>query len=191
MTEKRELSQLIKHVQKGDLEAFGIVYDRFFDAVYAYVYRQVGSAADAEDITSGVFLEVLEKIDGFSWRGGGFTAWLFRIARNDVTDFFRRNGGRRREIAFTEEVERMPSGKQIEHLAEQAWDERHLREAVGRLPAEQQQVVLLKLMLNLSNRQVGDILDKSEGAIKALQHRATKTLKKLMDSEKVNDVCKV
>ena len=95
MTEKLELSRLIKRIQKGDADAFGQLYDRFYDPVYSYVLRQTGSRADAEDITAEVFLYVLEKIDGFSWRGAGFAAWLFRIARNDVLDHFRRLGGER------------------------------------------------------------------------------------------------
>lgn len=181
MTEKRELSRLIKRIQKGDADAFGQLYDRFYDPVYTYVLRQTGSRADAEDITAEVFLYVLEKIDGFSWHGAGFAAWLFRIARNDVLDHFRRLGRGARETAMTEEIMELPSAALVEDQANKAWDERELRRAIAELSEEQQQVVLLKLMMNFSNRQIGEVLDKSEGAVKALTHRAMLALRKRLE----------
>ncbi len=181
MTEKRELVRLIKRIQKGDAEAFGQLYDRFHDQIYSYVLRQVGSKSDAEDITAGVFLYVLEKIDDFTWRGAGFAAWLFRIARNDVLDYFRRQGTSSREIALTDEVADRPSELRVDQQAETAADEEELRQAIGQLSDEQRQVILLKLMMNFSNRQIGEVLGKSEGAIKALTHRALLALRKQME----------
>jgi RNA polymerase sigma-70 factor (ECF subfamily) len=181
LTEKRELSRLIKRVQAGDLEAYGRIYDRFHDPVYSYVLHQVGSRADAEDITAGVFLDVLEKIEGFQWRGAGFAAWLFRIARNDVLDHFRRQGRQMRETAIAEEAMEQPSAARVDLAAEAAWDERVLLDAIGRLSEDQRQVVLLKLVVNMSNRQIGEVLSKSEGAVKALQHRALLGLRKIME----------
>ncbi|MHB1390141.1 MAG: RNA polymerase sigma factor [Thermoleophilia bacterium] len=180
MSEKRELKKLVHRVQSGDVEAYGILYDRFFDSVYGYVLRQVREPTDAEDIVSGVFLEVLEKIDGFTWRGAGFAAWLFRIARNDVMDHFRRRGSRSRETELTVEIDTMPATEMVEFQAERAWDEQELRTAITRLSEEQQQVILLKLMLNFSNRQIGEVLDKSEGAVKALRHRAMLSLQQIL-----------
>ena len=181
MTEKRELSRLIKRIQRVDAEAFGQIYDRFHDKVYLYVYRQTGSRTEAEDITANVFLYVLEKIDGFTWRGAGFAAWLFRIARNDVLDYFRKKGNGAREVALTEEIMEQPSRLRVEDEAEAAFDERRLRLAITELSEEQQQVVLLKLMMNFSNRQIGEVLGKSEGAVKALTHRALQGLRKNLD----------
>lgn len=181
MTERRELATLIKRARKGDAEAFGQIYDRYYDSVYAYVLRQVGTPADAEDITAGVFLDVLEKLDGFRWRGAGFAAWLFRIARNDVLDHFRRRGTKAREVSMTDETLEMPSGVLVENQAETAWRDRNLMASIDRLSDEQRQVVLLKLLVNFSNRQIGAVLGKSEGAVKALQHRALVTLRKIME----------
>lgn len=183
MSDKSELKELIRRTQSGDREAFGSLYDRFFDSVYSYVLRQVGSPVDAEDITAGVFLEVFEKIGGFRWRGAGFSAWLFRIARNDVLDFFRRRRPAK-ETGLTEEVEKLPAGTTVEQLAERKWNERELLAAIDRLSDEQRQVILLRLMLNFSNREIGQVLDKSEGAVKALQHRALQSLKKHLDEGK-------
>lgn len=176
MSEKRDLSRLIARAQNEDVEAFGAIYDRFFDSVYAYVLRQVGSATDAEDITSAVFLEVYEKIGDFQWRGAGFSAWLFRIARNDVRDHFRRTG-RHRHREIDAEIEEIPAQATVDQLVERSWSEQRLREAVDQLSEEQRRVILLKLALNFSNRQIGEVLLKSEGAVKALQHRALLALR--------------
>lgn len=183
MSEKRELARLIKRIQKGDADAFGQLYDRFHGPVYSYVLRQVGNPADAEDITSTVFLYVLEKIDGFTWRGAGFAAWLFRIARNDVLDHFRRHGTGAREIALPEDMLEQPSGVLVEEQFETVTEERRLLCAINGLSDEQRQVVLLKLMMNFSNRQVGEVLDKTEGAVKALTHRALQALRKEMEKQ--------
>jgi RNA polymerase sigma-70 factor (ECF subfamily) len=191
LSEKKELARVIKSVQDGNLEAFGLIYDRFFDSVYAYVLRQVGVPADAEDITAGVFLDVFERIDGFVWRGAGFTAWLFQIARNDVLDYFRKRRSPRNEMAISEEIEAMPAALMVEDVAQKKWDDRELRDAIDLLSDDQRQVVLLRLMLNFSHRQIGEVLDKSEGAIKALQHRAYASLRKILvdvDKEKVSTV---
>jgi len=183
LTGKRELKRLIKRIQKGDADAFGQLYDRFHDPVYAYVLRQTGSPVDAEDITADVFLYVLEKISGFTWRGAGFEAWLFRIARNDVLDHFRRKGKGAREIPVTEEAMEQPSTVRVDKQVEASGDERELRRAIASLSEEQQQVMLLKLMMNFSNRQVGEILGKSEGAVKALTHRALLSLRKKLEKQ--------
>ena len=179
MSEKSELAGLVRQVQKGDLEAFGQLYDHFYGPVFAYVLHQVGSPADAEDIVSGVFLDALQKIGGFTWRGAGFGAWLFSIARNDVMDHFRRQG-RSREAAITEQHMELAGTERVEKIAEAAWDERRLRDAVWQLPEEQQQVILMKLVVNFSNSQIAAVLSKSEGAVKALQHRALQNLRKIM-----------
>ena len=184
MTEKRELARLVKRARKGDVDAFGEIYDRCHDRVFAYVFRQVGSKADAEDITSGVFVYAFERIDGFTWRGAGFAAWLFRIARNDVLDYFRRRGSRAREVVLTDEIMQRPAAGTVDGQAEKAENERKLLKAIGRLSDDQQQVVLLKLLSNMSNRQVGEIISKSEGAVKALQHRALISLRKYMEEER-------
>lgn len=183
MTEKSELRGLIRQIQDGDRDAFGALYDRFFDSVYGYVLRQVGSSADAEDITAGVFLEVFEKIGGFTWRGAGFSAWLFRIARNDVLDHFRQRSPAK-ESALMEEIEQLPAAATVDQQAEKKWSAQELLAAITRLSEEQRQVVLLKLTLNFSNRQTGVVLGKSEGAIKALQHRALLSLREILDEGK-------
>lgn len=178
--EKKELARLVKRCQKGDLEAFEGIYNRFFDRVYAYVFRQVDTAADTEDIVSGVFLEAFEKIDGFTWKGAGLAAWLFRIARNDVLDHYRRKG-RWQETALPEQCDYPADTAHPAEVAEHNWENAELLDAVKHLSEEQRQVILLKLMFNFSNRQIAEVLEKNEGAVKALRHRAMVSLKQILE----------
>ena len=180
MTDHRELRKLVEQAQDGDLDAFGRIYDLLYDRIYAFVLHQVGSRTHAEDITAGVFVGALEKLEGFSWRGAGFTAWLYRIARNDVVDHFRRHGRNLKELAVMEEALELPSDVRVDEMVESAWSELELIQAVRRLSDDQRQVVLLRLVGNLSNRQIGKVVSKSEGAVKALQHRALQNLRKML-----------
>lgn len=174
--ENQELAELVERARQGDSEAFGHIYDRFVDRVYGFVLHQVGNPADAEDITTGVFLDALKQIGRFRWKGAGFSAWLFRIARNDVLDFFRKQG-RSRETELSEETLRQPAATLVDEQVAADWEAEELRRAIRGLSPDQQQVVLLKLLMNFSNRQIGEVLGKKEGAIKALQHRALLALK--------------
>lgn len=181
---KRELVQLVRRVQKGNLEAFGVIYDGFFDSLYAYVFRQVRSHANTEDIVSQVFLDAFEKIGEFRWRGAGFAAWLFRIARNDVLDHFRRQGVRAREVALSEVViEQLPAKSSVEDEMERKWDEQELLDAIDCLSEDQRQVMLLKLMLDFTNKQIAEVIDKTEGAVKALRRRALSSLRRILEGQ--------
>ncbi len=183
MPEHQDLRKLVEKAQSGDLSAYGLIYDQLYNSIFAYVWHQVGSRAQAEDITAGVFLGALEKLDGFQWRGAGFRAWLYRIARNDVLDHFRRRGRTAGQVSLSPEALEQPAAETVEDAAESNWDRQELLEAVKLLSDDQQQVILLKLVGNLSNRQIGEVISKNEGAVKALQHRALARLRKLLDDE--------
>ncbi|HDY69885.1 MAG TPA: sigma-70 family RNA polymerase sigma factor [Actinobacteria bacterium] len=189
MTEKHKLARLVKRVQKGDSNAFGRIYDRYYDSVYAYVLHQVGSRTDAEDITAGVFLDALERIESFSWRGAGFEAWLFRIARHDVLDYFRWRRRRQHDVALDGTKHPLAAAR-VADPAEAACEKSYLLQAISNLSEEQQQVILLKLVADLSNQQIGEVLSKSEGAVKALRYRALLSLKQVLDGweGRVDDV---
>lgn len=92
MIEKRDFNKLIKSASKGDAEAFGQLFDRYYDAVYVFVHHHVGNQSDAQEITSGVFLAALENMRNFGSSGQGFGTWLFQIARNDINDLKGKRG---------------------------------------------------------------------------------------------------
>lgn len=187
MNGTENLEELVERSQQGDISAFGRIYDRMFSKIYAYVYRQVGVRTEAEDITSTVFLNAFEKITGFTWQGAGFNAWLFRIAHNNVVDHHRRKGRPLAEIEIEEEILEHPAAVDIPLQIEKAWEEEELHLAIEELPEEQKQVVLLRLMMNFSNREIGEVVSKSEGAVKALQHRALTNLRKSLKGQRYTD----
>lgn len=184
MSEQKDLRKLVEKAQKGDISAFGRIYDLLYDRIYAYVLHRVGVRAQAEDIAAEVFVDALEGLDGFRWQGAGFRAWIYRIAHNDVLDHFRRTGRTVGEVPLDEDAREVPAEKQVEDVVAGKWEQRALLRAVRSLSDDQQQVVLLKLVGNLSNRQIGEVISKNEGAVKALQHRALARLRKLLEESR-------
>jgi RNA polymerase sigma-70 factor (ECF subfamily) len=136
----------------------------------------VGNRHDAEDLTTQTFLKMLEAIGRFRWQSAPFSAWLFRIAHNLAMDHFRA----RRRWQPEEEVPEPPGSEEpsAEAQAMQSIGRESMLRMIDSLSPEQQQVLTLKFVFNFSNGEVATILDKSEGAIKSLQHRALASLQK-------------
>ena len=175
-TQTADLRRLVEFAQQGDREALEALYLLHFDRIYSYLHMSVGNRHDAEDLTTQTFLKMLESIGRFRWRAAPFSAWLFRIAHNLAMDHFRAT-----KRWQPEEEVREPEG------AEESSAEEHALESIGRqsmlelienLSPEQQQVLTLKFVFNFSNGEAATILDKSEGAVKSLQHRALASLQK-------------
>jgi RNA polymerase sigma-70 factor (ECF subfamily) len=87
--------ELVRRAQKRDPEAFNQLYEEHFDRIYRYLVLKIGDRTEAEDLTQQVFLKALESIASYSWRGVPFSAWLFRIAHNQVVDYFRKMSKRK------------------------------------------------------------------------------------------------
>ncbi len=175
-TQTADLRRLVEFAQQGDREALEALYLLHFDRIYSYLHMSVGNRHDAEDLTTQTFLKMLESIGRFRWRAAPFSAWLFRIAHNLAMDHFRATKRWQPEEEVPE-----PEG------AEESSAEEDALEAIGRqsmleliedLSPEQQQVLTLKFVFNFSNGEAATILDKSEGAVKSLQHRALASLQK-------------
>src|SRR5213596_3404674 len=175
-TPAADLRRLVDFAQKGDREALEALYLLHFDRVYSYLHLSVGNRHDAEDLTTQTFLKMLESIGRFRWRSAPFAAWLFRIAHNLAMDHFRA----RRRWQPEEEVPE-PQGSEepsAELEAMQSIGRQSMLELIEQLSPEQQQVLTLKFVFNFPNADVAKILDKTEGAIKSLQHRALASLQK-------------
>ena len=175
------LRDLVARGQQGDRDALEELYLIHFDRIYSYLHVSVGNRHDAEDLTTQTFLKMLEKIGSFRWQSAPFSAWLFRIAHNLAMDHFRS----RRRWQPEEEMPEPPA-----HEAEPSAELEAMR-TIGResmlklienLSPEQQQVLTLKFVFNLPNAEVAAILDKTEGAVKSLQHRALVSLQKQIES---------
>jgi len=144
--------------------------------IYALGLALTGNRHDAEDLTTQTFLKMLESIGRFRWQSAPFSAWLFRIAHNLAMDHFRA----RKRVQPEEEVPEAPGSEEpsAELEAMQSLGRQSMLELIEKLSPEQQQVLTLKFVFNFPNADVAKILDKTEGAIKSLQHRALASLQK-------------
>lgn len=172
--------RLIRRAREYDAQALALLYRRHVGAIYRYIHLRVGREDLAEDLTADVFLKMLEGIESFDYRGVPFAAWLFRIAHDRVVDYFRRQAGK--ETVSLGERLRAP-GEGPAATTEAALARERLRQALGWLTEEQQQVVVLKFGEGLTNAEVGRLMGKSEGAVKSLQHRALASLRRFLDKE--------
>ena len=170
------IRDLVERAQLGDRAALEELYLIHFDRIYSYLHMSVGSRHDAEDLTTQTFVKMLESIGRFRWRSVPFSAWLFRIAHNLAMDHFRA----RRRWQPEEDVPE-PPGIEEDSAEEQALasiGDAGLLELIARLSPEQRQVLTLKFVFRFSNGEAAAILDKTEGAVKSLQHRALASLHK-------------
>ena len=171
-----ELARLVERGKQGNREALEELYLIHFDRIYSYLHMSVGNRHDAEDLTTQVFVKMLESIGKFRWRSAPFSAWLFRIAHNLAMDHFRAN---KRWQPEEEVPEPDPGdGSAAEEEALEAIGRQSMLELIEKLSHEQQQVLTLKFVFNFSNAEAATILGKTEGAIKSLQHRALVSLQK-------------
>ena len=168
--------RLVERAQRGDRDALEELYLIHFDRIYGYLHMSVGNRHDAEDLTTQTFLKMLESIGRFRWQSAPFSAWLFRIAHNLAMDHFRS----RRRWQPEEDVPEPPGSEEpsAELAAMQAIGRESMLELIEKLSPEPQQVLTLKFVFNFPNADVAKILDKTEGAIKSLQHRALASLQK-------------
>ena len=172
---------LVHRAQGGDTEAFGELYDRYVDLVYRYVYYRVGSAQVAEDLTSETFLRALRRLSSFTWQGRDVGAWFVTIARNLIADHYK--SSRYRLEMTTDDVSE--SGAPLtqegpENAVLEAMQNKVLLEAVKQLNAEQQECIVLRFLQGLSVSETAQAMGKNDGAIKALQYRAIRTLGRLL-----------
>ncbi len=170
---------LIRRAQQGDREAFAILYDRHYTAIYNYFYYRLGDPEKAEDLTADLFVRMVEKIDRYRERGRPFLAWLYTIARNLLTDDYRRQRG---EMVPLDDLPlsdgKNPVAEVERHLAIDC-----LRLALRYLTDEQQLVIIHRFLDKKPIADVAELLGKREGAIKALQHRALAALRRAIEKE--------
>ena len=162
---------------KEDPRRFGQLYDRYVDRIYSYIYHRVGNVHDAEDLTSRTFYRALSHVQGYEDRGIAFSAWLYRIAHNLVANWHR-DRKRRPVVALEELVTRSTGEPHPESAAELGDDSRLLHEAMKSLDSSRQELLVLKFAEGLSNAQIGQIMGRSEGAIKSLYHRTLLQLRR-------------
>ncbi len=174
---------IVRRAQDGDAEAFGEIYDRYIDTVFRYIYFRVGSRSLAEDLTSETFLRALRRIGSVTWQGRDLGAWLVTIARNLIADHYK-SAKYRLEVTTADMLDADQEDHGAEARPEAAVVERltnvTLLEAVKKLNPEQQECIVLRFLQGLSVTETAQAMGKNEGAIKALQYRAVRSLGRLL-----------
>lgn len=160
---------------RDDPQAFGQLYELFVDRVYGFALRRLGSPAEAQDVTAETFLRALEGIGGFAWRGGGFGAWLFRIARNLCNDAL---SHRQRLGPLFADALPAPDSADPEQAAVAGERAAKLRELIALLPEPQQEAIMLKYLAGLSNRDIALATGRTATAVSSLLNRTTSKLRR-------------
>ncbi len=173
-----EDATLIQRAQDGDEQAVTALYDRYYRAVYTYLALRLNDNDLAADLTGEVFVRMVAHLPRFRLQGRPLLAWLYTIARNLLTDHYRQQA----RIPTTVLNERLQAGGDSpEHLAEQSLASECLRRALAILKPAHQEVIILRFVEGRSLNEVAALLNKSTGAVKALQHRALAAMRRAIE----------
>lgn len=176
----QEEEQLVRRAQAGDQDAFACIYQAYFERVYRYTRVRLGSSADAEDLTEQVFLNMIQSLSGFKWRGVPFSAWVFRIARNAIIDHLRRCA-KNKNVSLDEEI--CSTRTDPQDTLQQILTREELVVAINKLTQAQREVIALRFVAELSTMETAQAMGKSLVAVKALQHSALAALRRNMSPE--------
>jgi RNA polymerase sigma-70 factor (ECF subfamily) len=172
--------QLIKEAQDGSAEAFGQLYERYADVVFRFLYAHLDNHLDAEDLTVDVFFRVWRSLPNFQDRGIPFGAFLFRVARNALIDHYRRSNRNANQVSIEDDQIGDTHADPMDMTAASMQRE-EIREILSKLREDYRTVLLLRFMADLSPEETAEVMGKSPGAVRVLQHRALAALRKLMD----------
>ncbi len=161
---------------KANPEAFGLLYERYVDRIYNYIYYRTGNHQDAEDLTARTFYRALKHMSGYVDRGAPFSAYLYRIAHNVVANWHR-DTSRRQIISLDELVMGTLKRDGPASLAEEREEQDLLLQVVHRLPPERQELLILKFVEQMRNAEIAEVMGRTEGAIKSLYHRTLVALR--------------
>lgn len=175
MPETEELEFLLRASQ-GDLDAFGVLYEKYVERIFNYVYYRTGNVHDAEDLSARVFYRALHHIHTYTDRGVPFSAWLYRIAHNLVANWHR-DRSRHQEIPLSDAPTIHYKGEPPEVAVMQTQERDALLRLIRQLPSERQHLLILKFLEHMSNAEIGETMGRSEGAVKSLYHRTLLALR--------------
>jgi len=175
---------IVRRAQQRDEEAFTQLYEANFDKIYRYVALRIGDKTEAEDMTQQVFLKALQSLSSFKWRGISFSAWLFRIAHNQVVDYLRK---KTKQATTLLDESLVSSNSDPQLVAEHKLDIEQLLSATKRLTEAQREVLSLRFAGELPVAEVAKVMGKSQGAVKALQHSAIGALRKVLSLAEDNE----
>ena len=177
--EHDEEAALVARAQQSDRAAWDEIFQRHYQRVYVFVFCRIGDAMAAEDVTAEVFVEAWRGIRRYSYRGVPLLSWLYRIAHNLVADFIRRS-----KRAKTQRLDdRSPNAPQSADQAENVALWQSVSAAFRRLTIEQQQVLVSRFIEGFSLAETAEAMGKNENAIKALEFRALKSVRRILGAD--------
>ena len=171
-------ANLLIRAQRGSSEAVGALYARYHRSIYRYLFYRTGDPQVAEDLTSDVFLKMVESLRGWRMDGAPIQAWLFLVARNLVIDFYRRTSAHPL-VAIDENLDE--AGQDVDKTVDHRLTSDELARALSRLDSLQRDVLLLRFVEGMPLAETADVLHKSVNATKALQRRALIALRAIID----------
>jgi RNA polymerase sigma-70 factor (ECF subfamily) len=180
-SEAAYLSSLAARAKRREASAFEELFEQFFEKLRRYAYYQLGDLDRAEDLAADVIRAAIESIDRFDDQGGSLGAWIYGIARNLIARQHKERGAGR-EVGI-EESDGLHSAEFTEDLVIKDLSYLELYEAISHLPAEQREVIVLRYIEGYGSKAVAEIMDKRPGAIRAIQHRAIKSLRRRMATQ--------
>lgn len=173
---EEEIPNIVDLCKKGDRnnkeKLFGYIYPR----IYRFIYYRTNNKTEAEDLTGDVILKIAKALPR---QKGNFNSWIYKIARNTVIDYYRRNSVRKSNVSVQEMPGELPNGR--EDFTEQILNEKALKKAMKVLPERQKEVIILKFIEGYKNREIARIIGASEGAVKLLQFRALRKMREFFE----------
>jgi RNA polymerase sigma-70 factor, ECF subfamily len=182
--EPKKEQKLIQAAQRGDTRAFGELYNAYVHDIYRYILFRVGNAEMAQDLTADVFLRAVEGLVKYQDRQLPLLAWLYRIAHARVIDHYRRT----RRAGEQEDIEDLDASTNEDLDTDMMTDfqKRKIHEALRKLPADQQQVLLLRFIEGYNLQKTAEILGKTIGAVKMIQRRALQAMNFELSRQGIN-----
>jgi RNA polymerase sigma-70 factor (ECF subfamily) len=180
-----EEKELVRQAQKAP-DAFAKLYDQYYPKIFGYALRRTANLEAAQDVTSETFFKALKKLWQFQWRNISFSSWLYKIAANEINQYFRK-AEYKKSISLEELQEQgfeliSPHDPESELIEAQEKLEQHqdfleIQEKIVRLPAKYQEVIALRFFEKKQINEIAEVLGKKEGTIKSLLHRAVEKLR--------------
>lgn len=176
--------KLIRGAKRGEAGCFNELYSHYLAPIYRFIYMKVTNREEAEDLTHEVFLSAWQNMARYRSRGFPFSSWLYQIARNRVIDFYRL----KKKFVDLEEADTDADPIEIKDVLESAIDNDlsldEVRLAIQNLHPDQQDVILMRFMEDMPYETIASTMDKSEGAVRLIQHRALKSLREILKTKK-------
>lgn len=178
--------RLIERAKAGDIRCFGKLYDHYIPQIYRFVFLKTNHRADAEDLTHEVFLSAWQNLARYAHQGFPFSSWLYQIARHKVIDHYRMRKSHARLDDLDEASEFLEVEAAVAQEIDRGIDLSRVRAALPALTHDQQDVIIMRFVEDLPYPEIGYALGKSEGAVRLIQHRAIRELKRLLVGEARN-----